>query len=217
MCNEVIIATQVKRLDHLKVISSLLSTSPSFLSFSICLFVFNLWVFCLLIFSKHQSLSEDKPEPALVTPTSGIPKPKLPTIACRKAIQTIPGWERSHPHQQLICWQSPTKETTCGRHNCMDMPLTADMSLPSWILTLCLVHALAKLTPKTPQSIGAMFSLSLVPPLISTLNDSTLHSGTLGKARKKSSLDARDSSCHEKDPWLSLALFSPPQCTSAFP
>lgn len=65
-------------------------------------------------------------------------------------------------------------------------------------LTLFLLYALAKLTRRTPWSTGAMFSLAVVPFLISTLNNATLCTEILGKVRKKSSLDARSSSCHRK-------------------
>lgn len=83
-------------------------------------------------------ISGDKPEPILVTSTSEIPKPKYLATACRRAIQTTPGGERSHrPTSSSCADKAPTKEIIRGHNSHMDMPFAADTSVPGFSHCVC--------------------------------------------------------------------------------
>ena len=80
----------------------------------------------------------DKPEPILVTSTSGIPKPKFLATACRIAIETTPGRERSHQLTSSSCVNNiPTKEMIHGHNSPTDIPSAADISAPGFSHCIC--------------------------------------------------------------------------------
>lgn len=110
---------------------------PSFLFSSAAPSCFSLQVCCPLIFPEHQNPWR-RTRAHSGTLTSGIPKLKFLVTACRRAIQTTPGRQRSHwPPQQLMCRQSHQKRDYVWLSQHMDTPFVADISVPVFSHCFC--------------------------------------------------------------------------------